>query len=126
MSRPNKQHLAAVPPADAPRARGAFELIEIPTGGNVNIGGLLQELARHAFPGAFAGFCFEYSAILGSRCVLTVRTSDKFTSSHVDEGRRRIISALIGFGILKVAQPAPTPAEDGAPSPLPAPQSPST
>lgn len=134
MSKRNRKarHLAPVPAdAAAPPARSAFERIDIPTGGHTGISGLVLELARHAFPGAFAGYAFELTA-RGPVCSVTVRTSDRFTSEQVDEGRLRILRALAGFGILKPkpAAPAPestpAPAEDGAESQLPPPQSPPT
>lgn len=117
-------HLAPVPPAGAaPRSRVTPERFELPTGGNAGTLGLLQELARHAFPRALLGFEFQLDRI-GPRCFVTVQVGDGFTPDQADAGRAAIARALAALGILKPAatakaSPEATPAagEDGAESP---------
>jgi hypothetical protein len=124
MSRKKARHLAPVPPEGTakPASRPMPVLVEIPTGGHLGIAGLLHELANYAFP--LAGFSFEIIPGRGPRCTATVLVSENFTGEQVAAGTNKIIRALVGLGILKTKPAAP--AEDGAESPLPPPQSPPT
>src|SRR5688572_20280804 len=130
MSKRKPRHIAPVPTESAPAAsRAWFERIEIPTGGRLDIGALIHELARHAFPKALAGYSFELSPGTGVRCTVTVRVGEQPLSEQVEQGRRAILQSLFALGILRPAKPAPAPAadpapeSDGAPSPPQAPQS---
>lgn len=130
MSRRKARHLAPVPDAAKPVSRPWFETVELPTGGRPNVGGLLHELAIHAFHGALAGWEFKLDSRLGFRFHVTVRLSDDFPPERLEQGRRQVVQALLALGVVKPAKPAdaapPTEAEtpeDGAQSLTPPPSS---